>query len=146
MKLENKILIALRLTIGWLFFFAGISKLTNPDWSAAGYLASAHTFSDFYTWLASEPIIGITNALNAWGLTLIGLALLVGLFTRLTSLLGVILMILYWFPGLRFPAVEHGMIVDEHIVYAVLLFYLAIIRAGRVGGLDSKLPQNRWLG
>jgi thiosulfate dehydrogenase [quinone] large subunit len=146
MKIEDKALVTVRVVIGWLFFYAGYSKLTNPDWSAAGYLQGAETFNGFYQWLASDGMIGITNFLNAWGLTLIGIALILGLFTRLASFLGAMMMILYWFPVLTFPTVEHGFLVDDHIVYAALLVYLGLARAGRIGGLDAKYHLKNWLG
>lgn len=146
MKIEDKALVTVRVVIGWLFFYAGYSKLTNPDWSAAGYLQGAETFNGFYAWLASDGMIGITNFLNAWGLTLIGIALILGLFTRLTAFLGATMMILYWFPALTFPTVEHGFLVDDHIIYAAVLVYLGLVRAGRIGGLDAKYRLKNWLG
>lgn len=146
MKIQDKALVTVRVVIGWLFFYAGYSKLTNPDWSAAGYLQGAETFSGFYQWLASDGMIGITNFLNAWGLTLIGISLIIGLFTRLSAFLGAAMMILYWFPVLTFPTVEHGFLVDDHIIYAAILIYLGLIRAGRIGGLDAKYHLKNRLG
>ena len=144
MRESQKIFLFLpRITLGWLFFYAGITKVLNPDWSAAGYLKSAKTFGGFYTWLAGPDILPITNFLNEWGLTLIGAALVLGVFVRLSSVLGAFLMILYYFPGLEFPYVEHGFLVDEHIVYASILLVLASFRAGRIWGLEnwcSSLP------
>lgn len=41
-------LFLLRISIGWLMFYAGITKVLNPEWSAAGYLKGAKTFVVFY--------------------------------------------------------------------------------------------------
>ena len=110
-----------RVFLGGLFFYAGITKVLNPDWSAAGYLKSAKTFGGFYTWLAGPDILPITNFLNEWGLTLIGAALVLGVFVRLSSVLGAFLMILYYFPGLEFPYVEHGFLVTRQFCWCSLV-------------------------
>lgn len=150
-------LFLLRVGLGWLFFYAGLTKLINPAWSAAGYLKGAKTLPEFYQWLASPDILPFINFVNEWGLTLIGLALIFGLFTRLAAWLGALMMLLYYFPVLQFPiAGEHSFIVDDHIVYGLALLALAAARAGRFGGLEqwcANLPLCRrfpglrnWLG
>ena len=78
--------------MGWLFLYAGIVKVLDPDWTSAGFLAGAKTFPAFFHWLASPGILPVTDALNAWGLTLLGVALLLGVTVRLASGLGIALM------------------------------------------------------
>lgn len=136
-SLEPRFLLIPRLALGWLMFYAGITKIVNPAWTAGGYLASAKTFPGFYGWLAAPENIGWINFLNEWGLTLIGISLILGLGVRLSSILGSALMLLYYFPVLEFPEVAHGFIVDEHIVYAAVLAFFAAVRAGRYYGLDN---------
>ena len=134
----------LRVSLGWLFFYTGITKVLNSDWSAAGYLNSAKTFPGFYQWLASASNISWVNFLNEWGLTLVGVALILGALTRWASLGGILLMIMYYFPILQFPYPNpHSFIVDEHIIYIAVLLFFAAVRAGRVWGLEkwcSNLP------
>src|SRR3989344_4050369 len=81
-----------RVALGILFFYAGIVKVLNPNWSAAGYLNSAKTFPGLYHWFASAGNIGWINFMNEWGLTLVGVALVseVG-FSRRYIYYGVIL-------------------------------------------------------
>lgn len=135
-------LFLLRISMGWLFFYAGITKILDPNWSAAGYLKGAKTFTPFYNWISQPDIIPTINFLNEWGMTFLGLSLILGLFIRLSSLMGAVLMILYYFPGLEFPYVgAHSFLVDEHIIYASALIFLAAVRADRVWGLD-KLYRN----
>lgn len=137
-------LFLLRILMGWLMFYAGITKVLNPEWSAAGYLKGAKTFADFYQWLASPGILPVINFVNEWGLTLLGISLILGIGVRLSSTLGAALMLLYYFPILDFPYPNpHSFLVDEHIIYALVLLLLASLRAGRVWGLEnlySKLP------
>ena len=131
----------LRLSMGWMFFYAGITKVLNPEWSAAGYLNNAKTFTDFYQWLASPSMLPLTNFVNEWGLTLLGIALILGLWTRLSGVLAAGLMLLYYFPILDFPYPNtHAYIVDEHIIYIFAFLLLASLRAGRSWGLDAKWP------
>jgi len=155
-RYQNITLFALRLSLGWLFFYAGITKVLNPNWTAEGYLRGAKTFFGFYQWLAGPDILPVVNFLNEWGLTLIGISLIVGIGVRLSSLLGALLMLLYYFPVLDFPYPNpHSYLVDEHIIYALVLLLLASFRAGRVWGLEnwcsnlpicSKFPRLReWL-
>ena len=37
-------LFLLRVSAGWMFFYAGITKVLNPQWSAEGYLKGAESF------------------------------------------------------------------------------------------------------
>lgn len=123
--------------MGWFMFYAGITKVINPEWSATGYLRGAKTFTGLYQLLASPANIGWVNFLNEWGLTLLGISLILGIGVRLSGTLGAVLMLLYYFPALEFPLVDHGYIVDEHIVYALALLYFAAVRAGRIFGLEE---------
>ncbi len=137
----------LRISIGWLMFYAGITKVLNPEWSAEGYLRGAKTFAGFYTWLADSSLLPLINFINEWGLALLGISLILGVFVRLSSIFGIVLMLLYYFPVLEFPYIPgaHAYIVDDHIIYAAILFYFATssTRPGRVWGLEnwcSNLP------
>ena len=130
-------LFLLRISMGWLFFYAGITKVLDPKWSAAGYLKGAKTFTGFYQWLVGSDILPIINFINEWGLTLLGVSLILGIGVRLSSILGAILMLFYYFPVLEFPYVEHGFLVDEHIIYASILAFFAVVKAGRYYGLDN---------
>ncbi|MCE9644075.1 DoxX family protein [Candidatus Parcubacteria bacterium] len=133
----SSLLATLRIAIGCFFFYAGIVKVMNPAWSAAGFLNNAKTFPEFYAWFAQPGILPWTNLLNEWSLTLVGVALILGIGVRLASFGGILLMALYYFPSLSFPyAGDHAYIVDEHVIYALLLAYLAAMKAGRVWGLE----------
>ena len=132
------LLVLLRVATGFLFLYAGASKIMDPEWSAAGYLSAAKTFPDFYSWLLSPEILPAVNFINEWGLALLGVSLILGVFVRLSSVLGAVLMLLYYIPILDFPyAGEHSYIVDEHIIYILVLLYFASVNAGRVLGLDG---------
>ena len=150
-SLQKFFLFVLRIIVGWMFFYAGITKVLDPQWSAAGYLRGAKAFTWFFQTLLDPSILPIINFMNKWGLTLLGVSLILGLFVRFSSLLGVLLMALYYM-ALGFPYPNpHSYIVDEHIIYISVLLFFAAVKAGRVFGLDSKRVHHhsglrRWLG
>lgn len=164
-KFQRVSLFLLRIASGLFFFYAGITKIImysadkgwyDPQFSAAFYLKGAKLFTAFYQALLSPGLLPSVSFVNKWGLTLLGISLILGIGVRLSSVLGVILMLLYYFP-LGFPYPDaHSFIVDQHIMYATSLLVLASFRAGRVMGLEewcsnlpicSKIPKYRsWLG
>ena len=150
-SLQKFFLFLSRITVGWMFFYAGITKVLDPQWSAEGYLKGAKAFSWFFQILLDPSVLPIINFMNKWGLTLLGISLILGLFVRFSSLLGVLLMALYYM-ALGFPYPNpHSYIVDEHIIYISILFFVAAVKAGRVFGLDAKRIHHHsglrsWLG
>lgn len=136
--LQKISLTLLRVSLGWLFFYAGITKILDPEWTSAGYIGGAKMLTGFYGLLAQPSILPIVDFLNEWGLTLIGISLILGLFTRVGALAGAALMILYYLPILQFPYPnEHAYIVDEHIIYVFAFLVLYAFDAGRMWGLDK---------
>ena len=119
--------VALRLLLGWFMFFAGIEKVLDPAWTAQGFLLNAKTFPALYAWLGASANSWWIDPLNAWAITLIGVALVLGIGIRAASWGGVLLMILYYFPQYVFPAVPHGFIVDSHIIYAAAFILVSLL-------------------
>lgn len=136
-KFQARAVFVLRIVLGWLFLYAGITKVLNPAWSAAGFLQGAKTFHGFYAFLAHPMLIGIVNILNEWGLVLLGAALILGIWVRISAPLGALLMVLYYFASNSLPLVPNGFLIDEHIVYAAVLVVLFYLNAGRYYGIDG---------
>lgn len=138
MHISPTLIVALRLALGVIFTYAGLSHLMTPGWSAAGFLSHAQTFSAFYGWLGSPALAPTVSAINEWALLLLGLSLLLGLFVRVSSMFGIILMGLYYFPNLHFPLVgTTGFLVDDHVIYILVLLLMIQSRAGRIWGLEE---------
>ncbi len=143
-KTQKVSLLLLRLALGLLFFYAGITKVTDPSWTAAGFLAGAKSFTGFFALLAGPSLIGITNFLNAWGLTLLGLSLILGVLIHISAPLGMVLMALYYLAQIDFPYPDaHSYLVDEHIVYILALFILLKFRAGDYWGWRFLMKKDR---
>ena len=133
---------ALRFLLGWYMFFAGIEKVLNPGWTASKFLLGAKSFPEFYAWFAQPAQSWWVDPLNSWGITLVGVALLLGVAVRPAALAGAALMILYYFPHFAYPFVlPHGFIVEEHVIYAVAFVLIAFMPAAKRFGLGSILKE-----
>jgi uncharacterized membrane protein YphA (DoxX/SURF4 family) len=132
--LKKTVITIIRAAIGWHFLYEGLSKLFMENWSAQSYLANSTGFlSGFYHWLASlESMVGVFDFLNIYGLILIGLALFLGIFIRLASAGGILLLLLYYFAyppfgTSLFGSLEgHFYIVNRNFIEAFLLFWFVL--------------------
>ena len=122
----------LRVAIGWHFLFEGISKIVQGNWTAGPFLQNTSGFlSGFYHWIASSPtLLAMTDFLNMYGLLLIGLALFIGLFSRLAALAGALLLTMYYFayPPFGNPMMNasdgHLFMIDKLFIEAAALLIL----------------------
>lgn len=133
--------VALRIALGWLMFFAGFEKVIDPSWTASSFLQHAATFPQFYAWFALPMNSWWVDPLNAWGIMLVGVALIVGVALRPAALAGAMLMILYYFPHNAFPHVDHGYIVEEHIIYALVFIVLMFLPQARAFSLAPMIQK-----
>ncbi|MCC7523116.1 DoxX family protein [Candidatus Uhrbacteria bacterium] len=139
-QFEKVSLFVLRLSLGWLYFYAGISKILNPEWTSAGYLKGTKTFAFGYQWMLDPSILPFVDMLNEWGLALLGISLLAGFLIKISAYAGSALMGLYYLAAMDFPYPNsHAFIVDEHIVYIVALLVLAAFNTGEIWGMDGWL-------
>lgn len=151
-RIQTAALVSLRMLVGWHLCYEGLAKLLDPYWSSAGYLASAQWwFKDVFVKLSASPgAVGVIDAVNAWGLTLIGLFLIVGTLTRVAAVAGIVLLLLYYlaappFVGLRYPMPAEGsyIVVNKVLVEAAALWVLYAFRTSHVFGLDALLARRR---
>lgn len=151
-RVQNAALVALRLLVGWHIAYEGVAKLLDPYWSSAGYLGGAQWwFKDLFVNLAANgTAVTIIDAINAWGLTLIGLLLMLGLLQRAACVAAIVLLALYYlaappFVGLRYamPAEGSYVVVNKVLVEIGALWVLYAFPASRVFGLDALLARRR---
>ncbi len=143
-KVQKISITALRIGLGWLFFYAGISKILNPSWTAEKYIKGTKLFAQFYAWLTLPQNMGWVNILNEWGLLLIGIALILGLAVRSASIFGILIMALYYIPILTFPFVgTTAYLIDDHIIFILLFVALIAFRAGTYWGLDGMIERSK---
>ena len=131
-----------RLTMGWTFLWAAIHHF-GDDKFVLGFLSHVKTFHDVYTPFTNPSILPTLTFLVEYGHLLIGLSLISGLLVRVSAPFAIMLMLLYWTAHMDFPFIENtnNYLVDYHIVYAGVLVYLIVKRAGHVFGLDGLLER-----
>jgi len=135
----------LRVVVGWHFLFEGIAKLTSPSWSAAGYMrASRGPFAAFFRWIASNPqLLDNANLSTMYGLTIVGVLLMLGLFTRIAAAGGIGFILLFYlcnppFVGYFYSLPTEGtyLIVNKNLVELCALAVILLTRSGLFAGLD----------
>jgi thiosulfate dehydrogenase [quinone] large subunit len=141
-------LTVLRVFVGWHFLYEGLAKMTAPSWTAAGYLKQARgPLGDFFRGIATQPNqLANADLVTMWGLTLVGLFLMLGLFTRLASLGGIFFILLFYlatppFIGYFYSIPSEGsyLIINKNLVELAALVVIFMTRSGQFAGLDRIL-------
>lgn len=146
-------LVALRVIIGWYFLYEGLSKVFTPKWTAYGYLMdSSGLFAPFYQNLASNPtFMGVVDFINIWGLTLVGLLLILGLFERIGYIGAGLFLTLYFLshpPLLNavylLPPEGSYLWVDKNLVMLAATIVLFWFPTSKIIGLDRITLKNKY--
>jgi thiosulfate dehydrogenase (quinone) large subunit len=140
------VLAALRIVIGWTFLWAFLDKLLGLGLSTApenawltggsptyGFLthATAGPLAGLYQSIAGAPVV---DAMFMFGLAGLGVALILGIGLKITSVGGPLMMLLMW--SAHLPPAQNPL-VDQHIVYALVMVLLAQTEAGMTWGLGA---------
>jgi thiosulfate dehydrogenase [quinone] large subunit len=153
-------LVALRALIGWHFLYEAYYKLAAPAWSPAGGPLPAWTAANYLKG-ASGPLAGIFQRMinagfTSWidrtvkvALLLIGLSLLLGLFTRIGAIAALIFLSLFYLlyvPTIGVPqpnAEGTYLIVNKTLIEAAAVLVLLLFDTGRIAGLDLLFKRRR---
>lgn len=139
------LLVIVRIAIGWHFLYEGIAKIASGSWTSAGYLAGSRwIFAPVFHWMADNTgIISVVDFLNVWGMTLIGIGLILGLFTRWASAGGALLLLFYFvayppIPGYMISVPVEGsyLWVNKNLIELLILVAMAFMSSGYMFGLD----------
>ena len=138
-----------RICLGWVFLWAFLDKLAGLGFSTPAenaWLNGGSPTAGFLTNAVSGPFEGVFGSLAGvfWadplfmvGLLGIGAALILGIGERIAAASGALMMILMWAAVLP---LDTNPFMDDHIVYALVLVGLALVRSGETLGLG------RWWG
>ena len=135
----------MRVIVGWHFLYEGIAKLTSSSWSAVGYMrVSRGPFAAFFKWIASHPqLLDNANMITMYGLTIVGVLLMLGLFTRLAAVGGIGFVLMFYlcnppFVGYFYSIPTEGsyLIVNKNLVELCALAVILLTRSGLFAGLD----------
>src|SRR4051794_3549642 len=140
-----------RVAIGSVFLTAGLGKaLSATPFDAAGFLKFGTTrlpwlgggpqgggfnpTQEFWTGLAGNAaLMPLVNFLVVGGEIAIGVALVLGLFTRFAAIAGTVMLSFFFVASWD---LSHG-IVNSQLLDAIVTAFVGIMAAGRYYGLDS---------
>jgi thiosulfate dehydrogenase [quinone] large subunit len=147
-----------RILLGWIFFWGFLDKLfglgfgtaAEDAWirggsPTAGFLLHATTgpLAQYYQSFAGKAVVDWLFMLALLGL---GVALLLGIFMRITGYAGALFLMLLW--SAQLPKADNPF-ADKHMVYALVLLGLMASQAGRTWGLgrwwSRVVGRFRWL-
>ncbi len=138
-------LVVLRVAIGWHFLYEGITKLMNPDWSSLGYLMDSKGLFEgmFHSIAGNAAILNMMDFLNVWGLVLVGAGLIVGLFTRVASIAGMVLLAFYYLShpaiiGVAYAIPSEGnyLWINKNLIELLTLWVIVLFPTWKIVGLD----------
>jgi len=138
-------LVILRVAIGWHFLYEGISKLLNPDWSSLGYLMDSDGWLEgiFLSMAGNPTLLNVIDFLNMWGLILIGAGLILGMFTRLAAIAGMVLLAFYYLShppliGATYviPSEGNYLWVNKNLIELLTLWVILLFPTWKTVGID----------
>ena len=147
-------LVVLRTLIGWHFAYEGYYKLMTPGWargggrlpafSAEGYLRSASgPLAGAFHAMASHPsIVHATDLVVPIGLLLVGLSLMLGLFTQLGCAGALAFLALFYLSqpplsGMPQAGAEGAyLVVNKNLIELAAVATVMAFRTGAMAGLD----------
>lgn len=141
-------LMLLRLFIGWHFMYEGMVKILNPKWTSLPYLLdSKGPFSSFFVTMTQNDSLMVTlNVVNEWALLLVGLGLTLGCLYRLSSVGGMVLLIMYTLSHPSFVGASYMMPfegsylwIDKNLVECAALGLLCVFPTSQIIGFDRVL-------
>jgi thiosulfate dehydrogenase [quinone] large subunit len=155
-RFESVALVTLRTLIGWHFLYEGYYKLLLPGWSrngtpvpawtASGYLkAASGPFAGAFQTLATSSMAHWVDAMVPIGLLLVGISLLLGLFTRLGIWGALAFLTLFYLSAIPTDGVPRPgnegtyLIVSKNLVEWGAVLVLMACRTERLAGLDLLL-------
>lgn len=148
-------LVLLRTLIGWHFLYEGYVKLLSPAWSRAG-LPLPPWSSAGYLKAATGPLAAMLHALAesrllpwldvavAAALVLVGLSLLLGLFTEAGCVGALALLVVFYVSAIPTAGVHEAhaegayLFVNKNLIEAGAVLVLWAFRTGRLAGLDRR--------
>lgn len=136
----------IRILIGWHFLYEGLVKLHHPNWTAKLFLkSSVGPFSDVFRKIAgNQELLSFTDFLNIWGLILIGLSFMLGLFSKPAKIAALLLLSFYYLAYPPFIGLEAAMsgaegnylVVNKILIEMAAIVILLLFPSSTLTGLD----------
>ena len=136
-------LLFVRLLVGWWFLHEGLDKYVTPGPFRAGWFLekTGTVVSPLLNALAGGPSEAVVNVAIPLVEVLIGLGVVLGALTRLASVFGASLMLVFYLGN---EAWRRGF-VNGDLMGLVLFLTVLVFGAGRVWGVDAYLERTRFV-
>lgn len=137
---SNRIMSLIRLALGFTFLWAFLDKLFGLGFATPAtnaWIAGGSPTTGFLTFAVKGPFAGLFTALAgmAWvdwafmaGLLFVGVTLIINRWVTWGAVIGIGMLLLMYL-ALLFP--ENNPIIDDHIIYALVLGYIALQKNAR---------------
>lgn len=151
-KFQTSSLVLLRLLIGWHFLYEGLVKVFNTSWTAYPYLMDSKGFlSGIFQYIAGNPdLLSASNMINTYGLTIIGLFLILGCFSRYSIIGGIAFLSLFYLSHPPFIGADYMMPtegsylwIDKNLIEIGALLVLLAFPTSHIIGLDQYIFKNK---
>lgn len=129
--------------MGWIFFWAFLDKTFGLGFATApenAWIIGGSPTEGFLKFATKGPFVetfqglagsGLVDCLFMLGLLFIGVGLMFGVWVRLASYSGALLLTLMYLAGFIPP--EHNPFMDDHIMYAIMMFLFPMSDVSEVG-------------
>lgn len=152
--LQRVSLVFLRTLIGWHFLYEGYYKLMLPGWSSAGQPMAGWSAAGYLKNAASGPLVPAFHALAdsrampfldvmiPVGLLLVGLSLILGLFTQIGCLGAAAFLAMFYVSAIPLSGTPQAgaegayLLVNKNLVELAAVLAVAAFRTGQIAGLD----------
>jgi thiosulfate dehydrogenase [quinone] large subunit len=141
-NLQKTVLVVLRFAIGWHFFYQGFGKVISPLWTSESYLKAS--WGPFLKIAEIPWMLAVADFTMIVGLLVIGLLLMLGLFTEWAAVGGALLLGLIYlavppldYTGFVMSTLQGSeLYVDKNLIEILALITVASFPTGHIMGLD----------
>jgi uncharacterized membrane protein YphA (DoxX/SURF4 family) len=128
----------LRIALGLNFIYLGWTTLFDHPLVAD---LRSHAMNPLYGWLASANSVVWLPQAAAWAFLIVGIALVLGIFTRIASFIAIALILASYLPTISFAAFNLAQLINDELIVLFCLLVLIFGKAGHYIGVDKFL---RW--
>jgi uncharacterized membrane protein YphA (DoxX/SURF4 family) len=130
----------LRVALGLNFVYLGWTALFDHPLEID---LRDHAMNSLYGWLSAPNSIAWLPQAAAWAFLVIGICLVVGLFTRIASLIAIALVLASYLPTISFASFNVAQLVNDELIILFCLLVLIFGKAGHYLGVDKFLRWSR---
>lgn len=127
------VIFLLRIAVGLTFFYLGFTSLFN---TRLGLILQGRSISGLYLWLANLTSPAWLHQIAPWIFLLVGACLVIGLATRLVSVIAIVLVLVGYLPSVSYTVSSVVQFINDELIVMLCLLILIAARAGEYIGLD----------